>query len=358
MARVLLIDDDGDLRTVTAEILTGAGHDIRVAADGNEGLEALRRDAPDIVVCDINMPGLDGFGVLRAIRADPQLAPVPFVFLTSEADVRAGLVSGADDYLLKPVSGSDLLRAIEARLARRETARKETARRVSEVRQAVAALLPHELRTPLTTILGSARLLQEFHRDFGPEQVEEMATGILKAAQRLHRMMENYILFADLEARRLTGRSGPDEGLRESSGAADVTAAAMEAASQRKRSGDLDLDVQAAAVPLGAAYLRKAVSELCDNAFKFSAPGTAVRVSLRPDGKGAVLEVADGGKGMTPEEVRDVGAFQQFDRGRAEQQGSGIGLTLVRGIAEASGARFEIVSRPGEGTAVRVRWPG
>ena len=357
MARILLIDDEAGLRQVMAEILTSGGHDTTLAADGNEGLEALRQAMPDLVLCDINMPGLDGFGVLKAIRADPALAPLPFVFLTSEADVRAGLVSGADDYLTKPVAAADLLAAIDARLARRETTKREADRRVDEVRRAVAALLPHELRTPLTTILGSARLLQEFHRDFGPEEIEEMASGILKAAQRLHRMTENYILYADLETRRLSGPPGGDERLLGTSGAVDATSAAKDAAGQRQRSGDLELDIHEAAVPMGPAYFRKAVTELCDNAFKFSAAGTAVRVSLATGEAGTVLEVADHGTGMAAEQVREIGAFQQFDRGRFEQQGSGVGLTLVRGIAEAAGGRFEIRSRPDEGTIVRILWP-
>jgi len=357
VAHILLIDDEADLREVMAEILASGGHETTLAADGNAGLDALRRQPPDLVLCDINMPGLDGFGVLKAIRADPTLAPLPFIFLSSEADVRAGLVSGADDYLMKPVAAADLLAAIDARLARRETTNREADRRVGEVRRAVAALLPHELRTPLTTILGSARLLQEFHRDFGPEEIEEMAGGILKAAQRLHRMAENYILYADLETRRLSGRPGGGEQLMGSSGAVDATSAAKDAAAQRQRSGDLELEITEAAVPMAPAYFRKAVMELCDNAFKFSAAGMPVRVSLGSRGAETVLEVTDHGYGMAPDQVREVGAFQQFDRGRFEQQGSGVGLTLVRGITEASGGRLEIRSRPDEGTTVRLLWP-
>jgi signal transduction histidine kinase len=306
------------------------------------------------VVCDIHMPGLDGFGVLKAVRADPQLATLPFVFLTSEADVRAGIVSGADDYLMKPVSSADLLAAIDARLARHEITMKEVDRRVGEVRRAVAALLPHELRTPLTTILGSARLLQELHRDLGPHEIEEMATGILKAAQRLHRMTENYILYADLETRRLSG-TGPDC-VCGRSGAADVKSAAMDAAAQRGRTHELRLDVSEVSVPMDPASLSKAVTELVDNAFKFSPPDREVSVSLASPEGHPRLEVRDHGHGMTREQLSQLGAFQQFERSRFEQQGSGVGLTLVRGLAEATGGRFEIASRPGEGTTVRIEW--
>jgi signal transduction histidine kinase len=357
VARVVVIDDHAELRTVLGEILAGAGHETTLAPNGAEGLAAIRRERPDLVLCDINMPGLDGFAVLRNIRADPELASLPFVFLTSEAEMRAGMASGADDYLMKPVGASDLLAAVDARLARRETSRRDGDRRVEEARRAVAALLPHELRTPLTAILGSARLLQEFPADFGPKEIEEMAAGILKAAERLHRMAENYILYADLELRRLSHAGGGREPGQERSGPANVESAAKEAAKQSGRCADLDLHAHVVAVPIAPAYLSKVVSELSDNAFKFSPAGTPVRVSLSAEGPGTLLEVVDHGRGMAADQVREVGAFQQFDRGRFEQQGSGVGLALVRGIAEATGGRLEIISRPAEGTTVRMRWP-
>jgi two-component system, sensor histidine kinase and response regulator len=354
VARIVLIDDEVDLAEVMAEILATGGHEVSLAANGAEGLDAIRARSPDIVICDINMPDLDGFGVLRTIRADPGLASLPFIFLTGENEMRTGIVSGADDYLMKPVSAADLLAAVDARLRRGETVKKEADRRVDQVRHAVAALLPHELRTPLTTIIGSARLLQEFHASFGPDEIAEMASGILNAGQRLLRMTENYILFADLETRRISGV--PGEYLLGSSGAADVESAARDAAARRGRPADLELAVTEATAPMGPSYLSKAVTELVDNAFKFSAAGTQVRVSFAVAGPDIVLEVTDHGHGMEPGQLGTVGAFQQFDRGHFEQQGSGIGLALVRGIAEATGGRFEITSRPAQGTTVRIRW--
>ncbi|HUG55426.1 MAG TPA: response regulator [Vicinamibacteria bacterium] len=357
MARIVLIDDHAELLAVLAEILNGAGHETVPAPGGIEGLAAVRRERPDIVLCDVNMPDLDGFGVLREMRADPDLASMPFVFLTSETEIRAGMAAGADDYLVKPVQGRELLAAVSARLARVETSRREAERRVDEVRRAVTGLLPHEIRTPLTTILGSARLLVEFHGAFEPKDVEEMAAGIVRAAERLHRMAENYILYADLEMYRLAGGTGGQ--LRSGqAGEVMVRAAAVEAAAHCGRSADLELELTALSVPMPPAHVGKIVSELAHNAFSFSTPGTRVRVSLLGTGSSVRLEVADRGRGMTAAQLGEIGAFRQFDRARFEQQGSGVGLALVQRIAEAGDARFELVSRPGEGTTARVHWPG
>ena len=212
MARLLLIDDERDLREVLAEVLHDAGHEIAQAASGSAGVEAAQETHPDLVLCDVDMPGMDGYAVLAAIRADPSLASTPFLFLTglaAEHHARAALNMGADDYLTKPVSNADLVKAVEARLARRDAGRREADRRVDEIQRSVAFLLPHELRTPLTVILGGSDLLRERASELAPEEIAEMATAIYKAGRRLNRMVENYLLHVGMELVRL-GSAGPD----------------------------------------------------------------------------------------------------------------------------------------------------
>jgi len=136
-----------------------------------------------------------------------------------------------------------------------------------------------------------------------------------------------------------------------------VRQGAQETAAERRRGGDLRLELGDTRVPLAAAYLRKVAVELVDNAMKFSEAGTTVTVRLRADASGAALEVADAGRGMTADQVRQIGAFQQFDRALFEQQGSGLGLALVRRILVASGGELLLDSRPGAGTRVTARWP-
>jgi signal transduction histidine kinase len=271
--------------------------------------------------------------------------------------VRAGMVSGADDYLTKPIGNDALISAIEARLARREASRLEAERRIDEMRRSVAVLLPHELRTPLTTILGGSQFIDQFHREMSPEAIGDMAHSIFKAAQRLHRLAENYILYAQLEVQRVSGAGAPPPPLAGSTGGDEAGEAARETATEWGRAADLRLEIEDAQVPLAPLYLRKLAAELVDNALKFSERGTAVTVSLRSAPGEVTLEVTDAGRGMTKDEVRAIGAFRQFDRAFFEQQGSGLGFALVRGIASGSGGHFDLDSRPGAGTRVRIRWP-
>lgn len=121
MERILIIEDEPEMRRNLATILRLEGFEPVVAEHGRAGVELARRQRPDLVVCDVMMPELDGYGVLEALRADPATARTPFIFLTARGerpDVRAGMNLGADDYLTKPVAKADLLAAIRARLAR------------------------------------------------------------------------------------------------------------------------------------------------------------------------------------------------------------------------------------------------
>ncbi|MBT9394916.1 response regulator [Hymenobacter sp. NST-14] len=121
MKTILLIEDHDDIRENTAEILEMAGYRVLTAENGKAGVEKALETRPDLVVCDIMMPVLDGYGVLHIFNQNPRLAGVPFIFLTAKterADLRRGMELGADDYLTKPFDDSELLSAVAGRLAR------------------------------------------------------------------------------------------------------------------------------------------------------------------------------------------------------------------------------------------------
>lgn len=121
MKKILVIEDEPEMLRNMATILKMEGFSAIQAVDGKRGIEAAQREHPDLILCDVMMPELDGYGVLEALRADATLAGIPFIFLTAKGekrDVRAGMNYGADDYLTKPVDADELLTAIRVRLER------------------------------------------------------------------------------------------------------------------------------------------------------------------------------------------------------------------------------------------------
>ena len=123
MKKILVIEDEPEMRRNIAALLRYCDYEPIAAENGRAGVEAARRENPDLILCDVMMPELDGYGVLQAIQADASLARIPFIFLTAKGekdDLRSGMNLGADDYLTKPVANTDLVRAVETRLRRSE----------------------------------------------------------------------------------------------------------------------------------------------------------------------------------------------------------------------------------------------
>ena len=123
MAKILIIDDDQRICQVLRESLCRHGHQATVASNGNEGLKIAKTLIPDLILCDLEMPGLDGHGVVAALRQDDLLGEVPVIFLSGCTDrprIRTSMNLGADDYISKPAQLSEIIQAVNARLARRQ----------------------------------------------------------------------------------------------------------------------------------------------------------------------------------------------------------------------------------------------
>ena len=130
MKKILLIEDNDDIRENTAEILELSNYNVIVAENGKKGVEKAIECSPDLIVCDIMMPGLDGYGVLHAVHKNEQIKNTPFIFLTAKterSDFRKGMELGADDYITKPFDGIELLNAVESRLKKIDLLRSELA---------------------------------------------------------------------------------------------------------------------------------------------------------------------------------------------------------------------------------------
>lgn len=126
--KILLIEDNKDVRENTAEILELSKYKVFTAKNGKEGVEIAQKEKPDLIVCDIMMPVLDGYGVLHLLAKSPETASIPFIFLTAKterSDMRKGMEMGADDYVTKPFDDIELMNAIESRLKKSEMMKKE-----------------------------------------------------------------------------------------------------------------------------------------------------------------------------------------------------------------------------------------
>ena len=127
MIRILIIEDDQGIRGNTAELLQLEGYLVATASNGRTGLEKIKCETPDLILCDILMPEMDGFSVLRHVGQDPDLKRIPFIFFSAKSekiDIKAGIDAGADDYLTKPFELEDLLTTIEKHVNKQKILKK------------------------------------------------------------------------------------------------------------------------------------------------------------------------------------------------------------------------------------------
>ncbi len=362
MAKILVIEDTHSLRKDILEMLHFEGFDVRGAEDGLAGVRTAYEFSPDLIICDILMPGLDGYGVLNALKKDAAMSAIPFIFLTAKADksdMRKGMEMGAYDYLTKPFAAAELIAAVHAQLSKREALKKLSDQRLDELRDNIILALPHEIRTPLTSILGFSDILVADGQYRQPEQIVEMAQYINDAGTRLYRLTENYLAYAQLEA--MTTNTEWMEVLQSCSTldpGSIVYSTALQKAQDVHRESDLILATEAnATVRVLPEHLKKMTEELVDNAFKFSRLGTPVQVKTELDGSRFRLIVSDQGRGMTAEQIAAVGAYMQFGRKWFEQQGLGLGLIITRRLSELYGGETSIESIPDQHTHVTVTLP-
>lgn len=349
------------MRENLLDLLDAENFEAIGAENGKIGVELANTHLPDLIICDVMMPELDGFGVLTALRASPVTETIPFIFLTAKSDtmdLRQGMFLGADDYLTKPFTRSELLGAISVRFEKKATLEKHSQKKLEELRNSITLSLPHELRTPLNVILGLSELLVEESDILERQEVREMAQGIHKSTERLLRLLQNFLLYAELEI--MTTDSEQIQALQSgkvSSSASVIKEISVRQARQVGREADLQLELQDSSVQIAKVRLEKIIEELVNNAFKYSLAGTPVCIVAAPMEQMFTLSVTDWGRGMTAMQIAQVGAYMQFERKLYEQQGSGLGLAIAKRLTQLLGGELTLESIPEKQTTVKVVLP-
>ncbi|MGQ4646657.1 response regulator [Lyngbya aestuarii] len=363
MKKILLIEDEEDIRENISEILKAENFQVIDTDNGHTGVQLAQKEFPDLIICDVMMPELDGFGVLSQLRQNPFTDAIPFMFLTAKAakeDLRQGMELGADDYLTKPFTRNELLGAITARLEKKVALERQSRNKLDELRGNISHSLPHELHTPLNGILGLSKLMIDEYNSLEQSEALEMLDKIHASGERLYRLTQNFLLYADLEL--ISTDQERVKALR-SNGIKTWTKTLIAEVATGKakllsREADLELELQEAMLIISEPKFKKAVEEIIDNAFKFSKPGTPVLVNSSCYNNTFKLSVTDYGRGMTAKQISNLGAYLQFERKLYEQQGFGLGLTIAQRIIQLHGGELIIESVTEKQTIAQIFMPG
>lgn len=363
MKRILAVEDESNIRDNLQQILELSNFEAIVAQDGVEGLQLAIETQPDLIISDIRMPNLDGYGLLAALRGHADTRSIPVIFLTAKADrpdLRKGMELGADDYLTKPFTPEELLNAVYARLSRKDLTELQQQEEIEDLCTRLSRALPHELNTPLNAILGMTDLMIQQQGKLTPQESLEMLQTVHTSAQRLYRLIQNSLLYADLELKAKQPKAAhPFQGGRGDAVLLNLCLKALgtDKAKAYDRLADLNFDVPPLKVGAPEPQLYKIFRELLDNAFKFSKTGTPIDIFAQAHGPMVQVYIKDQGRGMTAAQIASVRAYTQFDRKLYEQQGCGLGLAIASRMVELLGGELKITSLPGEHTTVCITLP-
>jgi signal transduction histidine kinase len=393
---ILLADDNADMRDYVKRLL-GAQYEVSTAEDGEVALEIIQQNRPDLVLSDIMMPRLDGYGLLAAIRAQPRLSDLPVILLSARAGDEArveGLDAGADDYLVKPFAARELLARVRSNLdlarIRREAAdqlrsmneslerrvaeevaermRIEETLRQAQKMEAVGQLtggVAHDFNNLLTAICGGADTLRRLlPQRLGPDEqrVRRAVRMIEEGAQRAATLTQRLLAFARrqaldpqaLDANKLV--SGMSELLRRTLGESVAVETVLAGGLWRTMADPnqlenalLNLAVNARdAMPRGGCLTIETANTFLDEAYVAQYPEVV-------PGQYVMIAVSDTGTGISADTIDHV--FEPFFTTKEFGQGTGLGLSQVYGFIKQSNGHVKIYSELGQGTAVKLYLP-
>lgn len=363
MKKILVVEDDTSVRENIVELLSAEGYAVLEAENGAEGVRLAWEGFPDLIICDILMPKMDGYGVLATLRRDKNAANIPIVFLTAlsdRSDQRRGMSLGADDFISKPFTRDELLNSIRVRLERQETLARQAQQKLASLHDQVSMSMPHELLAPLSLIMGFSEVLVNDYSTLEREQILEVSRDIGYSAQRLLRMVQNYMLYAELEAIQADlNKTNLYRHLQVQQAGEVIIEVALMKADEANRKEDLTIAVKEVSLQISEIHLQKILEELLDNAFKFSLPGSPISVTgaVNEAGSAYILSITDQGRGINPELIAEIDDYTQFDRKIYERQGRGMGLVIVKRLIDLYSGSFSIFSQGDKGARVEVFLP-
>jgi two-component system sensor histidine kinase/response regulator len=377
---ILIVDDNPQNLQVLAKILQENNYEIEFATNGEAALKWLKDKKFDLLLLDINMPGMNGFEVCRKIRSNPELNNVPVIFLSADTDresILKGFEFGAQDYLTKPFDSRELLARVRTHLALKDSLEKlekfnksledkvnERTQQLKEANEKLEAsniklldldmakteflnLVSHEIRTPLNGILGPVELLRDIPN---AHEISDLIEILDSSVKRLERFSIDALLITKLKTKQTDIKK---DKINLQALLDEVLLAGKEKFQsvniQIKRIGELNTCL----IEGEAELIKKCIDEVLDNAVHFSPVNASIEINTYTNDQSVVCEISDNGKGFEKDIINKV--FELFVTGDDYNDNKiGIGLPIAKMIMEAHSGSIIIGNNPNGGAFVKL----
>ncbi len=352
MSKILLIEDEVSLLESLVIILEASGLETISALNGRNGLELLRGNADtiDLILCDVNLPDINGYEILKEVKADNVLYKIPFIFLTAyadEKDVRIGMNMGADDYMTKPFSAKELIKTINSRISLQLTKTNHTQEELNKKWLGILnASFKQEFFTPINGILNASIMLGAPDATISADVLTTAVQAIYSSSFRMYRNARNMVIYS------LISTHQPIDSIASSysRSATNILSEVVTWFQNGLVQNNFNIIVNGLDIPLPNTdneLLSVLFTELIDNALKFNSSATQFpQVSLTSTTSGFIFSVTNSVKDDVTFSLSDVHPYTKFHKDESHI-GLGLGLYLCVNIANNLGLTLAMTQTDG-----------
>lgn len=361
----LLVVDDVQTNVLLLKALLGKeGYGILVANNGQEALEVIRNENPDLILLDVMMPGMDGFEVAERLKSEEFRCEIPIIFLTALDDTQSivnGFKLGVGDFISKPFRKEELMVRIKHQLslvaARRIIEEKnEELRKTIAGRDKMYSVIAHDLRSPMASMkMLLNTIMMSVEKDKIDPDIFDMLEMSNKTSEEVFSLLDNLLKWTKSQLGKLTVI--PQK--LDISGLADGVVEVMNSVAEVKHIKLICTDHESFFVYVDIEMIKSILRNLISNAVKFSNPDSEIKVGIKAEDGKVIVSVTDSGKGIKKEDqhklLKDSTHFTTY--GTNSEEGSGLGLLLCRDFARKNGGELWFESEENLGSVFSFSLP-
>ena len=362
--RLLVVDDVQTNVLLLKALLGKEGYGILVANNGQEALEVIRNENPDLILLDVMMPGMDGFEVAERLKSEEFRCEIPIIFLTALDDTQSivnGFKLGVGDFISKPFRKEELMVRIKHQLslvaARRIIEEKnEELRKTIAGRDKMYSVIAHDLRSPMASMkMLLNTIMMSVEKDKIDPDIFDMLEMSNKTSEEVFSLLDNLLKWTKSQLGKLTVI--PQK--LDISGLADGVVEVMNSVAEVKHIKLIRTDHESFFVYVDIEMIKSILRNLISNAVKFSNPDSEIKVGIKAEDGKVIVSVTDSGKGIKKEDqhklLKDSTHFTTY--GTNSEEGSGLGLLLCRDFARKNGGELWFESEENLGSVFSFSLP-
>jgi two-component system, sensor histidine kinase and response regulator len=360
--KILIVDDTPTNLSILEEILN-EDYFISVAQSGKQALSIIEKFTPDLILLDVNMPGIDGFETCRKLKSQEDTQGIPVVFITARVepeDIIQGFNEGGVDYITKPFNHNEVLARVQTHLKvqlliRQLGLKNDQLKELNELKNKFLGMASHDMRNYLSAIKGYSQILREDRKGLAEETKDQFLSFIYKSSENMLKMVNELLDVSVIESGQLQLDLQP-ESLKN---LVDHSIMINQFFADKKNIHLQSKLPDVSKCRVDANKIGQVIDNLISNAIKFSEPGTTIFINLEEDEAKLIFSVKDEGPGISDEDQAKL--FQHFQkltaRPTAGESSSGLGLAISRILIHAHDGCLNVNSQLGSGTTFSFEIP-